>query len=372
MSRRLLAVTGTGQVSGAERVLLRALAAALADGWRVSCLAPPGRATEELVAAGVEVVAIPELGGLGPSITTRWATTVRTLRRQAAKADVVLVNSLAALPVVRASSCPAPVVWLAHDVVVRCDRLWAVRWSWPALAHVVAVSGAVASRLPVSGGCGTSVVHNGVPAPSEPVTSPASLPSSPVVGLNAALTPWKGHHVLLDAVAHLDDGVRVELVGGALDSDAGYAAQLSTRVAREWRETPERVSMVGHVDDPASRMRTWSVAVSASVLPEACPLAVLEAMSLGVPVVATDHGGSPEVLAGAGLLVPPRDPVALARGVSRLLTDAGLWERCRDAGLARIAACHRLDRQLDSLLAVVSQVARTGSGPRSPCLEVPR
>ncbi len=53
MNPRMVALSGTGQVSGAERVLVRALVAATEAGWRVSCLAPPGRMTEELAGAGV-------------------------------------------------------------------------------------------------------------------------------------------------------------------------------------------------------------------------------------------------------------------------------------------------------------------------------
>ena len=99
--------------------------------------------------------------------------------------------------------------------------------------------------------------------------------------------------------------------------------------------------VLGHVADPAERMRRWTVAVSASVEPEACPLNVLEAMSLGVPVVATDHGGAPEVLDGAGLLVPPGDPAALADSLTRLLGDADLRARCARLGRDRVAAAHR-------------------------------
>ncbi len=360
MNPRMVALTGTGQVSGAERVLVRALVAATEAGWQVSCLAPPGRMTEELAGAGVAHVPVPELAPSGLGTAARWMAAAGSLRAEAARADLVLVNSLNALPAARLARCRAPVVWLAHDVLLRGDRLRAFRWCRPALAHVVAVSEAVAAQLgnrqPVT------VVHNGVPIPSSHVRSAA--PGALVVGLNAVLTPWKGHEVLLDAAAHLEPGVRFELMGGTLAADAGYAERLRERVARTEELLPGRVRLLGHVPDPQRRMRSWSVAVSASVEPEACPLSVLEAMSLGIPVVATDHGGAPEVLAGTGLLVPPGDPVALAGAVARLLSDVELWDRCREAGLARVRAAHRLDQQLEELLSVLWHVARarpTGS-----------
>jgi glycosyltransferase involved in cell wall biosynthesis len=145
------------------------------------------------------------------------------------------------------------------------------------------------------------------------------------------LTPLKGQHVLLDAVGRLArTDVVVELMGGTLPSDASYEAELRRRAARP--DLLGRVKFLGHVADPLARMRGWTVAVSASVEPESGPLSALEAMSIGVPVVATGHGGVVEVLHDAGLLVAPDDAAALAGALQRLLHDDALRRRCRDAG----------------------------------------
>jgi len=64
-------------------------------------------------------------------------------------------------------------------------------------------------------------------------------------------------------------------------------------------------------------------------------LAVLEAMTLGVPVVAADRGSLPEVLGGAGLLVNPDQPVSIAQAIDRLVSDAGLAADCTTKGIAR-------------------------------------
>ena len=84
-------------------------------------------------------------------------------------------------------------------------------------------------------------------------------------------------------------------------------------------------------------MRSWSVAVSASVEPEAGPLAVLEAMSLGIAVVATAHGGAVEVVGSAGLLVEPKNVDQLRAAIERLLGDSDLRRRCSEAGRATVA-----------------------------------
>jgi glycosyltransferase involved in cell wall biosynthesis len=93
--------------------------------------------------------------------------------------------------------------------------------------------------------------------------------------------------------------------------------------------------------------------VISSVEPEAGPLVLLEAMSIGVPVVATNHGGPPEVLGEAGLLVPPGDPDAMAEAIQALLDDHSLRRRCAQAGPRQVAQGHTLDGQIQALLDVV-------------------
>ena len=175
-AHRLLAVTSTGQVSGAERVLVRVLRTAAADGWDVACAHPAGALGRTLAESGIETVPLPELGlAAGP----RPVALLRTLAalgrgrpaaasRRPRRRDVVLVNSLPALPVLRLARVRPPVVWLAHDVVVRSDRLRLYRWCRPALRQVVGVSEAVAERLRGPGRPRVDVVHNGVAWPVEP------------------------------------------------------------------------------------------------------------------------------------------------------------------------------------------------------------
>ena len=102
-------------------------------------------------------------------------------------------------------------------------------------------------------------------------------------------------------------------------------------------------------------MRDWTVAVSASIDPEAAPLNVLEAMSIGLPVIGTHHGGTAEVVGSAGLLVPPRDPSALAEGIERLLADAVLHDRCSTKGPLQVAERYRSDVQLGLLVDTLEQ-----------------
>jgi glycosyltransferase involved in cell wall biosynthesis len=98
-------------------------------------------------------------------------------------------------------------------------------------------------------------------------------------------------------------------------------------------------------------MAGWDVVVSASVLPEAGPLNVLEAMSHGLPVVGSDHGGTSEFLAGgAGVPYPPGDAAALAAAIQRVLDDAELRREVGDAARAYVAAHHDVNATIPAML----------------------
>ncbi|MDQ1521211.1 MAG: hypothetical protein QOI55_2284, partial [Actinomycetota bacterium] len=207
---RLLAVSPSGLVSGAELVLLRDLRAAREAGWAVLCLCPAGPLVERLANEGIERARIPDLklsGGHGfgrvvalSRALARSLMVGRRIRRARPAADLVLVNGLNALPALRFSRVDSPRVWLAHDVLTRADRLALLRVGAPAVDFAIAVSDAVAMPLR-SAGVAAAVVHNGVAWPVAAANEPATAP--PVIGCVALLTGWKGQDVLLDAVAKL-------------------------------------------------------------------------------------------------------------------------------------------------------------------------
>jgi glycosyltransferase involved in cell wall biosynthesis len=163
---------------------------------------------------------------------------------------------------------------------------------------------------------------------------PANEP--PVLLLAASLVPGKGHDVLLEAVrALLRQGRRLEVwLAGA-----GPMQQEVTRRARELG-LDGAVRFHGYV--PNRQVHEWlaSGRVDAVVLPsdsEGVPVSLAEALVHGVPAVATEVGGVPELLGdGCGLLVRPRDPAALAAAIDRLLASPELRAECARAGRERV------------------------------------
>lgn len=356
----MVAVSHTGQHSGAERVLARLLRTAVEDGWSVSCLVPEGPLVPVLREAGVRTVLVPALTlGGGPkglaaaAALLRGARAAAVLHREAEDADCVVVNGLLGLPAARLARLSVPVVWLVHDIVRRPVRRAVLRVVAPVVDLAVTVSEAAAEPLR-STGLEVRVVHNGTTWPVAPVPEPGAQP--PVIGCLGLLTHWKGQHVLLEAVAGLPAEVRVELVGGVFPKDGAYARRLVDRAARP--DLHGRVSVVGQVDDVHERLRGWAVLVSPSVEPDPAPLAVLEGMSVGLPVVATDHGGPREYLGGAGLLVPPGDAEALRDALAGLLADPALRARFGREGRDRVERHYQGHERLQELLGVVSSAAR--------------
>lgn len=156
-----------------------------------------------------------------------------------------------------------------------------------------------------------------------------------VVGYAGRLAPHKGVDVLLDAVA-ADDRLELRVAGDGPERDA-----LRARA----RRLGDRVRFVGSLDEDglADFYRGLDVlAVPSRATPgwvEQFGRVAVEAMACGVPVVATSTGALPDVVADAGLLVPPDDPGSLRDALVRVFTDPALAATLREAGLRRAASC---------------------------------
>lgn len=146
----------------------------------------------------------------------------------------------------------------------------------------------------------------------------------PLVVFLARLAHDKGLLDLVRAGRHVDATIAV------CGRDAGAKAKAA-------REAPANVRFLGPVESP----RDAYAAADVFCLPshyEAFGLVLLEAMAQARPVVATTAGGMPEVVDGAGVLVPPRDPRALAAALSSLLGDEARRTALGAAGRARAEA----------------------------------
>ncbi len=146
-------------------------------------------------------------------------------------------------------------------------------------------------------------------------------PECVLVGSVGNINRFKGYTYFVEAAAAIKRQVpsaRFLIVGAKLDTDPGYWEQLHELADR--LGLTEDLVYTGFRDDVARVLSALDVFVLASVL-ESCPVAILEAMAMQVPVVATDVGAVSEmVLHGrTGFVVPPREPDAIAEAVMRYL-----------------------------------------------------
>ena len=201
-----------------------------------------------------------------------------------------------------------------------------------------------------------AVVHNGIPlAPQRDLLDPNLRTQlldgqRAIVLVPARLDPLKGHEFLFEAVARGLPEVRVVLAG-----DGRERKELESLASR--LGIASRVTFLGFRDDLPVLMACADVVVLPS-LAEGLPLAVLEAMALGAPLVATAIGGTDEAIADevTGLLVPPRDSAALGAAVERVLTDPGDAARRAEAARDRVAAEFSADRMVERTQSVYEEL----------------
>jgi glycosyltransferase involved in cell wall biosynthesis len=194
-----------------------------------------------------------------------------------------------------------------------------------------------------------TVVPNGVPLPSEPG---ARAPrTGPVVAVWLGLMqPVKRVPALVRAAADVPD-LRLRLVGDGPERPVVEAA-----IARAG--SAARVELVGHAADPGAHLAGADLFVLPSAA-EACPLALLQAMARGLPVVASRAGGIPEIVRDGidGLLVPTGDDRGLVEALRALVADPALRARMGRSAREQVAGCFTVERCARRLLDVYREVA---------------
>jgi glycosyltransferase involved in cell wall biosynthesis len=203
---------------------------------------------------------------------------------------------------------------------------------------VVAVAPAATDALVAAGlpGGRAATVANAVsPRPArsrDAVREELGAGDRPLVVTVGRYAQEKNQALLLEAVALLDRPVRAVLVGvGPLEGD----------LRRRVRELGlDGTALVAGERTDAIDLTSAADAFVLTSDWEGLPLAILEALALGTPVVATSVGGIPGAVRHeeTGLLVPPRDPRALAAALERLLDEPGLAGRLAAAGRELAAA----------------------------------
>jgi glycosyltransferase involved in cell wall biosynthesis len=177
-----------------------------------------------------------------------------------------------------------------------------------------------------------------------------------VVGCVSRMHPDKDLLTLIRAFAEMDeiDGVRSGLVVVGDGDERKAIEELISRF-----ELEDRVYLSGVQTDIDAWLKLFDVFALSSKR-EGVPLAILEAQSTGIPVIATKVGGLPDVVDDSvGLLVEPQNPKQLADALRRLLSDDDLRRRMSANARQRAVTSHSFTRMADRYLASLAPQQRT-------------
>jgi glycosyltransferase involved in cell wall biosynthesis len=187
---------------------------------------------------------------------------------------------------------------------------------------------------------------------------------APLVGIVGHVQEWKGQLLVADAVARARRTIpelRCLVVGGIHKFGAAYGDRLKARIAEP--DLAGHVVLTGARRDVAACLDAMDVAIHASNR-EPFGRVLLEAMATGRPVIAPREGGPVEIVADgeSGLLVPPRDPDALAHAIVGLLTDPGRRAAMGRAARARVAGVFDIHAHARAVEGVFDEILAARAG----------
>ena len=388
MTPRILFVDHVGVLGGAELSLLdlahyfrsSSRVVLFEEGPFLERLRQDGIAAEVLIAPPA-VRQVSRSGHLWQDVRAMGSVLhlARRLARMAETSDVLYANSQKSMVVAALAGklIAKPVIWHLRDLMTRDHFSWSHRRLSALLANqwaslTITNSQATRDALVALGARSENVhtVYNGFDLHRFPLLDPdvirakrrdVHLNGAPVVGVFSRLAPWKGQHVLIQALAHLP-GVQALFVGDALfDRDGSYVDHL--RDMARALGVDSRVHFVGFRPDAFELMQTVDIVAHTSTAPEPFGRVVVEGMLAHKPVIATRAGGVLEIVdhESTGLLVPPNDPQALANTIMRLLSDSSFAARL--AAAAHETARHRFstEHSCQAIRDLVNQVTQTSS-----------
>jgi glycosyltransferase involved in cell wall biosynthesis len=339
---RVVEVLATGTNGGAQEHLFSLLTRIDRSRYDASVVAlSAGSAVRKLQRAGFAVVVIDDPDdAIAVGALTAHLADVRpdVVHNHMYRAETV--GTRAAIALGEVGHRRPYVVSTVHSSRIRsaADRELLARLT-PRMDRLIAVSQAIERKIADEGRATVPVtlIYNGVDLERYNHQEPCCTlrdeygmePGAQIVGVVARLEPEKGHPTLLEAwpaVVRAVPNAHLLVVG------EGGRREALERQAAELR-IAHRVVFTGRRDDVPAVTAALDVAVLPSYR-EAQGLTILEAMALSRPVVASNVGGIPEVIEDgvSGLLVPPRDPEALAAAIIRLLVDHSYADTLARAG----------------------------------------
>jgi glycosyltransferase involved in cell wall biosynthesis len=340
---KILFLDQTGKIAGAELVLFD-----LARFYGQSCLVglfEDGPLRQRLLDQGVPVEVLAQrpikvrktasllqgLGSIGQIVPL-----IKRVVQLSKGYDIVYANTLKAIVVAAIASLFSrkPLVIHLHDILSAqhfstANRKLVVMLANRCASRVIAVSEATSKAFIEAGGNPSlvQVVYNGFDptvyqaenADRERLRQALDIDNRFVIGHFSRLSPWKGQHVLIDAITECPEQVVALLVGDAMFGEQEYLAELRQQVAAH--NLQDRVHFLGFRDDVPHLMSACDLVTHTSTLPEPASRVLVESLLLGKPLIAAHGGGTDELVQDGktGWLIPPSDPHQLATMIQQCI-----------------------------------------------------
>jgi glycosyltransferase involved in cell wall biosynthesis len=313
--------------------------------------------TETARSSGVQVHVLRERGLADRAVLKDLAALVS---RQ--KPDVIQTHAVKSHFLARLAGLPKSAPWIAfhHGYTWPTFRARAYnqldRWSLRAASKVLTVSIPFRDELASKGvnPDRIEIVHNAI-RPDWGTAKPAAAPDRKTILIVGRLSREKDHLTLLRAVERIRDlNPHLVIVGEGPER---------ARIEREIKQLglSGQVTLTGHQPSAEPYYGAANLAVLSS-LSEGSPNALLEAMAAGVPVVATNVGGIPEIVKHeeSALLVPPGDIDAMAAAMSKLLTDSSLARQLADRAHMLVLVKHSPQARAKRLVDIYNSLRPSG------------
>jgi glycosyltransferase involved in cell wall biosynthesis len=270
-----------------------------------------------------------------------------------------------------------PLIWALNDMLIEehfspAMRSMVVRLANSCTRMVISNSQATAKAFIALGGRKerVRVIYPGIDLERFYEANPAQERTTRCmrIGCFGRLSPWKGQHILLQALAGISD-VEAWIVGAPLFGEESY--EQSLRALATQLGLDNRVRFFGHRTDVPELLAACDIVAHTSTAPEPFGKVIVEGLASGRPVIATAAGGAIEIIRNGidGLLVPPGNVEALTATLCHLVADPELRKKLAEGGRERSRA-FRAVTMVDAYRSFHSEVnCPTVSDRSTPCLE---
>lgn len=240
--------------------------------------------------------------------------------------------------------------YVPHNSIIYSAQIFAFRKLAKHINRVIAVSGAVKKYLidkKIFSENKIEIIHNGVKINGDynkinHLNISKHNRSKIIIGTVGSLNKLKGQKYLIEGfgnLSHKFTNFQLEIVGSGPDRD--YLMKIAKNLNLQ-----KKIKFHGREEDVSRIMNRWDIYVQPS-LSESFGLSVAEAMSVGIPVVATATGGLTELINNdSGILVRPKDPYAISCAIMKLAMDSKLRHKIGQQAKNRIEKNFSLENML--------------------------